>query len=57
MNDAEFIRAVMSDKQATPREKEAARRISRLLHAHDDLEAMLCDLYAQHGDLQEVSLH
>lgn len=38
--DEAIIRAIAADKAATPREKELAIRMSRLLYAYEELEAV-----------------
>lgn len=43
MTDEELIRAIMSDRTATQREKELARRMLRLLFSFDALEELLSE--------------
>lgn len=41
MTDEELIRGILSDREATQREKELAKRMLRLLFAFDAMEDLL----------------
>lgn len=41
MTDEELIRSIRADRGATPREKELAKRMLRLLFSFDELEELL----------------
>lgn len=44
MTDDELIRRVMSDRSATPREQELARRLFCLQRALDDVDELVVDM-------------
>lgn len=54
MTDEELIRGIMSDRAATPREKELAKRMLRLLFAFDELEDALFEeeVFIERGMMQ-----
>lgn len=53
MTDEELIRAIMSDRTATQREKELANRMLRLLFAFDAMEELLFEeVFIERGVMQ-----
>jgi len=47
--DEELIREIRADRAASPREKELARRMLRLLFAFDEIEELLFEEYVMEG--------
>lgn len=53
MTDEELIRMTLSDRAATPREKDLAKRMLRLLHTLDDYEELLFEeMFLERGVMQ-----